>query len=227
MCFTYCVLRIDRSSNAGLGGGHDARAQRSTLTFHFLSTSTTSTLPGEALGIMEGNTVEEAAPGMPLPSGEGNRFLEQPRASFLDSNTGNSINSTPNNSSPLLATNKAEADSLVQERQENPREAKRRRPLVLALAGLAILAIVVLAVILPVYFTIIKPKQDRKNNNDASASSSPGGIGSGTGNPASPTGATTGGNGSQIITDTNTTFTYINNFGGYCELLTNPSFFVP
>lgn len=183
--------------------------------------------PGEALGIMEGNTAEDAAPGTPIPSGEGNRFLEQPRASFLDSNTGNSINSTPNNSSPLLASTKAEADGLEQEGPQNPREAKRRRPIVLALAGLVILAIVVLAVILPVYFTIIKPKQDRNNNNAASVSSSSGGSGtSGTGNPASPIGATTGGNGSQIITDTNTTFTYINNFGGYCEPLTALWFFV-
>ncbi|KAE9406818.1 glycoside hydrolase [Gymnopus androsaceus JB14] len=124
---------------------------------------------------MEGHSVEEGAPGTPLPAGEGDRFLEQPRASFLDSNTANSW------------------------------DEKKAAPIVLALAGLAILAVVVLAVILPVYFKVIKPKQDKQ---DRAA------TGSGTRNPASPTGATSGGNGSQIITDTNVTFTYINNFGG-------------
>lgn len=151
--------------------------------------------------------MEEGAPGTPIPAGEGDRFLEQPRASFLDSNTANSVNfeSTPNNSSPLLA-GKAENDGFEQGRQETPSGTKKKRPIVLALAGLAILVVVVLVVILPVYFKVIKPKQDKQDRAAA---------GSGTRNPASPTGATSGGNGSQIITDTNVTFTYINNFGGY------------
>ncbi|KAJ3970001.1 glycoside hydrolase family 5 protein [Lentinula raphanica] len=169
---------------------------------------------------MEGNTdhsVDGSAPGTPLPLGEADRFLEQPRASFLDSNAGNSIQSTPNNSSPLLATAKPESDGSEHEFQSAKANlaAKRRKPIILALIGLGILAIVVLAVILPVYFTVIKPKQDKDDATTSGASAGSGSVGSGSGNPTSPTGATSGGDGSEIILDDGTTFTYKNPFGGF------------
>ncbi|KAJ3981724.1 glycoside hydrolase family 5 protein [Lentinula detonsa] len=170
---------------------------------------------------MEGNnghSVDDSAPGTPLPFGEADRFLEQPRASFLDSNTGNSVQSTPNNSSPLLVTNKPEPDSSEHELQQTKpgSESKRRRPIILALVGLGILAVIVLAVILPVYFKIIKPKQNQNDSaSPASASAGSSSVGSGSGNPTSPSGATSGGDGSEIILDDGTTFTYKNSFGGY------------
>ncbi|KAJ3731574.1 glycoside hydrolase family 5 protein [Lentinula guzmanii] len=170
---------------------------------------------------MEGNnghSVDDSAPGTPLPLGEADRFLEQPRASFLDSNTGNSVQSTPNNSSPLLVSNKPESDSFEHELQQTKpgSESKRRRPIILALVGLGILAVIVLAVILPVYFKVIKPKQNQNDSaSPASASAGSSSVGSGSGNPTSPSGATSGGDGSEIILDDGTTFTYKNSFGGY------------
>jgi glucan 1,3-beta-glucosidase len=165
-----------------------------------------------------GSFVGETAPGTPLALHEGDRFLEQPRASFLDSNVENSVQSTPNNSSPLLVGNKPEANDSERDVVANPAGSRKRRLIALFLVGFGILAIVVLAVILPVYFKVIKPKQT--HNVDVAASGGSGGsgsgpIGGGSGNPSSPSGATSGGNGSQIIADNGTTFTYINLFGGY------------
>ncbi|KAF5381908.1 hypothetical protein D9757_007571 [Collybiopsis confluens] len=161
------------------------------------------------------------APGRPLSVGEGERFLE-PRASFLDSNAENSLHSSPNNSSPLLALNKPESDGPEHQLQADNNAVatkRRRRPVILALIGFSILAIVVLAVILPVYFKVIKPKNDQSNlssGSDSSGSSAGNGsVGTGSGNPTSPSGATSGGDGSQIIAEDGTKFTYKNSFGGY------------
>ncbi|KAF9260539.1 glycoside hydrolase family 5 protein [Marasmius fiardii PR-910] len=79
------------------------------------------------------------------------------------------------------------------------------------LIGLAVLAIVVVAVVVPVYFVVIKPKQQDNNSGNAGGGS----VGGGSGNSQSPSGATSGGDGSQIITEDGETFTYNNKFGGY------------
>lgn len=93
----------------------------------------------------------------------------------------------------------------------------RRRRLGLWLGiGAAAIVVVVLAVVLPVYFTVIK-----KHNNSSSGSKSGSGSGGSSGgsgtNPESPTGAITGGDGSTITMDGGTSFTYTNQFGGFCE----------
>jgi hypothetical protein len=75
----------------------------------------------------------------------------------------------------------------------------------LLLAGFIILAIVVLAAFLPVYFIVIRPHQ-QSSGTQATLQ-----------NPESPTGATMGGNGSTVTTADGQQFTYINNFGGYCK----------
>ncbi|KAI0333479.1 glycoside hydrolase [Cubamyces sp. BRFM 1775] len=78
--------------------------------------------------------------------------------------------------------------------------------------GAAAIVVIVLAVILPVYFTVIK-----KHNSDSAR----GGLGGAAGssghatNPESPTGAVTGGDGSTITQSDGTTFTYKNPFGGF------------
>lgn len=91
-----------------------------------------------------------------------------------------------------------------------------KRPLFWLITAAAII-VVVLAVILPVYFKVIKPNND--NTSGASASGGGGGGGSGS-NPSSPSGATTGGNGTSVIDSaTGQTFTYTNQFGGFCECL--------
>ena len=99
-----------------------------------------------------------------------------------------------------------------------------KRPL-FWLFGAAALVAVVLAVVLPVYFVVVKPRNDANRAASGSSSDPPaaggsgssGTVGGGSGNPASPSGATSGGNGSQVTTDSGETFTYLNQFGGYCE----------
>jgi hypothetical protein len=82
----------------------------------------------------------------------------------------------------------------------------------------AIVVVVVLVVILPVYFTVIKPKNNTAsgitNNPDQDGpqpTSNPG-----DGNPKTPKGLTTGGDGSIVTLDNGTQFTYHNQFGGFC-----------
>jgi glucan 1,3-beta-glucosidase len=87
---------------------------------------------------------------------------------------------------------------------------KSKRGLIIGGAILAAV-IVLVAVVVPVYLTVIKPK-----------SSSNGAVGTSSGSPANPTstaqpGSTTvvtGGDGSKITTEDGTTFTYSNPFGG-------------
>ncbi|QRV89868.1 Cellulase (glycosyl hydrolase family 5 protein) [Ceratobasidium sp. AG-Ba] len=93
---------------------------------------------------------------------------------------------------------------------------RKRNPLVYALVGLLALAVIVVAVIVPVYFKVIK------TNNSATTGSSNSGSG---GNPSTggPTGGnnptsgvvTTGGDGSTITKEDGSTFTYNNKFGGF------------
>ncbi|KAI0827637.1 glycoside hydrolase [Trametes gibbosa] len=66
------------------------------------------------------------------------------------------------------------------------------------------LAVIVVAVIVPVYFTVIKPNQRNK-------------LSTGTTAPSKPvqTAVTTGGDGSTVTMDDGTTFVYNNKFGGF------------
>lgn len=163
----------------------------------------------------------------PLPVSDQASFLDPPRASYLESDTPGTPRDSyappsHNNSGPLISTvGKAEADGYP---EEEPRPTKpKRRPLFFVLLGFVILAIIVLAVILPVYFTVIKPKQRSNQLGDTTGSSTnstpPGNspVGGGSGNNGSPKGATTGGDGSTILAEDGSTFTYNNKFGGFCK----------
>ena len=88
---------------------------------------------------------------------------------------------------------------------------KRRWPL-FAAAGAIAVVVIVLAVVLPV--TLV---HHHKNSSGNSASGGAAAAGPSS-NPESPTGATSGGNGTVIKTEDGVTFTYINNFGGMCKL---------
>jgi cytoskeletal protein RodZ len=93
----------------------------------------------------------------------------------------------------------------------------RKRVLLLALVGLIALIVVVLAVMLPVYFKVIRPNQ---NNAESSTSSDSGSTTHHTSatptQTAAPTQATSGGDGSTVTLEDGTTFTYANTFGGNC-----------
>ncbi|KAG1767470.1 glycoside hydrolase family 5 protein [Suillus placidus] len=168
------------------------------------------------------------APNTPLNLGQS---LEPPRASYLSStpetatSPRDSYADTPDNVSPLVPENeKRDAIAYGQESRAEPGLKKRsilRRPLFWLIA-FAVITVVVLAIVLPVYFVVIKPHN--YSTNGASAGGAPaggapaGGSGSGSGNPTSPPGVTTtGGNGSIIKMADGTTFTYLNPFGGIFE----------
>jgi hypothetical protein len=116
--------------------------------------------------------------------------------------------------------NKEEYD---QNASASPVNNKRKRPLwVLIAIGLLVLVTVILAVILPVYFTVIK------KDDNSSSSSNQGGSHTGDnhnnnnnnngnedGHGVPESGVITGGDGSTITMEDGTTFTYKNAFGGY------------
>ena len=111
---------------------------------------------------------------------------------------------TPSASAPLVPESEKSLEENVSD------QPKRRTPLfrrpIFWLAVTAAVVALVLAVILPVYFTVIKPKN----------SGGGGSTNGGSGNPKSTSGLTTGGDGSTVTTDNGTEFTYQNPFGGFC-----------
>lgn len=78
--------------------------------------------------------------------------------------------------------------------------------------GAGVVVVLVLVVALPVYFTVGK-----KNSSGNGGSSGGGGGGNGGGDlpVAQPGGVTSGGDGSTVVTEDGTSFTYKNKFGGY------------
>ena len=159
----------------------------------------------------------------PLPPDTNDAFiLEPPRAShlFSDSSRTSYAPSMPiqssNNSGLLLPmAGKTELDEYADEHTRPTKTS--RKPLIFALV-LAGLVVVVLAVVLPVYFTVIKPKNHANASGGSpqpTTSSTGGGGGSGGGNTSS-TRVTTGGDGSTVTMDDGSTFIYSNKFGGFC-----------
>jgi glucan 1,3-beta-glucosidase len=142
--------------------------------------------------------------------------FEPPRASFLVSaatTPRDSYVQTPDNSSPLLpASENPEKGGAVYEAQDkgNATPKRRRSTRILFFAFPICLIILAAAVVLPIYFLVIKP-----GPRAASSAGSDGG-GPGFGSPTS-TGAITGGDGSVVTTDNGSTFIYNNPFGGFCE----------
>ncbi|KAI6043526.1 glycoside hydrolase family 5 protein [Pisolithus marmoratus] len=153
-------------------------------------------------------------------------MMDTPQDSVVRSQSADGLNTAPlvpMDGSPSAASPEVEAkleegttsadealalspSSVGSEKERKPFFRRRFAWIILLLLALVIVA---LAVVLPVYFTVIKP-----HNSSASAtegSGSPGTIP----NPGSPSGATSGGNGSTVLSSDGSTFTYINPFGGY------------
>lgn len=164
----------------------------------------------------------------PLPGDASSLPFGGPRASYLDTEgSGTPRLESPaqlnaNDSSILLGNNpeaSVEGGNITQE----PAKKKNRLAIIL-LASTAALIIVVLAIILPVFFTIIKPKQ-----HTSTAGSGSGGLNGPQPTVANPSGtapmatatstapSTSGGDGSTVRASDGTTFTYQNQFGGICE----------
>jgi hypothetical protein len=151
---------------------------------------------------------------LPVPTDE---TLEPPRASYLapvsNESTRNSYGqSSFNDSSQGLATEKVPETYADETPSPEKRGSILKRPVVW-LGAIAAFIALILIIILPVYFTVIK-----KHNQNASTAAG----GSGTPQSSGPSGPTsssaiTGGDGSVITTETGENFTYNNQFGGFCE----------
>jgi len=90
--------------------------------------------------------------------------------------------------------------------------AKSRRK-VMVFAALATLILLLLAVLIPVYFAIIRPKNSTNMADGSSDPADPTETGK-NGKP-SVTAIVTGGDGTKVTTEDGSTFTYSNSFGGY------------
>ncbi|CAE6377290.1 unnamed protein product [Rhizoctonia solani] len=95
----------------------------------------------------------------------------------------------------------------------------KKRPLFWTIIVLILLAIIAVAVVIPVYFKVIKP-----NTNVAASAGSTGGSSTSTSGAAQPTQTSkpenpealiTGGDGSRVTTESGSTFVYNNTFGGF------------
>ena len=135
----------------------------------------------------------------PTPLTNLSSLAASPRGSF-----------TPSANAPLVPETEKGFDSEDSSDLPDRRRSLFRRPVFWLVAAAAVVA-VVLAVILPVYFTVIKPK----TNASSGGGNSNGGNGNGAGGPK-PNGLTTGGDGSVVTMDNGTEFTYHNPFGGFC-----------
>jgi len=147
---------------------------------------------------------------------------ESPRESYLQS--------TPFGSGTLLPVTKDE--DYTEEGKDDPAPPlspkSKRRPLLLLLVGLVALIVLVLAIMLPVYFTVIKPQKTGSSQStshtggNGTPTNSTGGGGGGpspTPTPPSSTDAITGGDGSTVKASDGSTFTYNNKLGGICEFI--------
>ncbi|PPQ73542.1 hypothetical protein CVT24_007452 [Panaeolus cyanescens] len=164
------------------------------------------------------------APNTPLPGDAPSLPFGGPRASFLDTEPTTPRLDSPAqlnaNDSSVLLENKPEHPAGDQEGVvQAPAKSKNRRGLIL-FASAATFIIVVLVVILPVYFTVIKPKRHSSAHaNDAGGLNGPQQTGTSFSSPAQPSATTTapstsGGDGSTVRASDGTTFTYQNAFGG-------------
>ncbi|KAF8991502.1 glycoside hydrolase superfamily [Cyathus striatus] len=170
----------------------------------------------------------------PLPEKDSNDSLRQAAALTNTYLTGEPSPTPRSNTpsvqlAPLLTTREKEVPSYYSEGppalvSEPPptSKPKRRRPFLLLAIAVGALIAVILIVILPVYFTVIKPKnRDRAVTTTGSGSSSEGssaGSSSTAGAEApqpTPTVLTTGGDGSTITTEDGSQFVYSNKLGGF------------
>lgn len=149
---------------------------------------------------------------------EPNKFIELGTPSALGSRSFvGSLPNTPDPSRPFLLAGDSNVPIATNEKQRvvgNLKDQGLFRPqrsrwrLLWIIFGILVAVIViVLAITLPVVLT-----RSKRRSSSAQA-------GVPASNPHSPTGATTGGDGSQVVTSDGVTFTYNNSFGGYCEAL--------
>ncbi|KAI0073577.1 glycoside hydrolase [Panus rudis PR-1116 ss-1] len=195
-------------------------------------------LPAPASSNVGERTSYVDPPGTPTPQQqEVTPFLAPPGLPFLDSPASTPRGSTayPDSfgaagSNTNLNAGYGEKESyaspspLGKDEDEGPEVARKpwyKRPLVWALAAVSIV-VLILAIVLPVYFAVVKP--NKNSSSPSGASSSNGNEGnhttSGNGDNNNSGGAKnniviTGGDGSTVTKDDGSTFVYRNQFGGF------------
>ncbi len=134
-------------------------------------------------------------------------YLNIPRASFVDYDSNHSQTSSPTNSTTVLPK--------AHDNQHAVNAAPKKRGLVFWLACLAALVVIALAVILPIYFIVIKKKDVNSTSPSTTGNGTDATGQTGDGTTPSTTAAITGGDGSQVTLEDGSTFTYSNQFGGF------------
>ncbi|OSC98799.1 glycoside hydrolase family 5 protein [Trametes coccinea BRFM310] len=153
-------------------------------------------------------------------------FLDPPRP-LSGSIPDRSLASTPRDDAPMLS-HSGSAEAVTKESYSNESsdfgatKPLIKRPWVWIVAATGILAVVVVAVVVPVYFTVVKPNHNNSVKSGTASGSDTNGsgnaaVGSGTASATAPvqTAVTTGGDGSTVTMEDGTTFTYKNQFGGF------------
>lgn len=114
---------------------------------------------------------------------------------------------TSYNSSPLLPSqHSGPCGEEIKSSPHSKKGAAYVRPVLLFLSAV----LVAVAVVVPVYFVVIKHQHHESDITKGTSSSNPSSVGS-------HAGPTYGANGSTVTTSDGSTFTYINPFGGYCK----------
>ncbi|KAL0571233.1 hypothetical protein V5O48_010721 [Marasmius crinis-equi] len=95
--------------------------------------------------------------------------------------------------------------------------APRSRRKVMIIAGIAAFVLLLLAVIIPVYFAVVRNSNKKSDSGNSSGDSSGGDSGNdgGSGKGKGTLAAVTGGDGSEVPLEDGSTFKYNNSFGGY------------
>ncbi|KAH8794617.1 glycoside hydrolase family 5 protein [Flagelloscypha sp. PMI_526] len=133
--------------------------------------------------------------------------LPVPQVPFADSNRASTVYSDVSNAgSGAQLTEKVAGDDSNVTSSTPP----KRNWVKIALIALGVLAAVIVAVVVPIYFKVIKP-----NSSSGSASTSTGSDSGSNGKPTTVSGAVSGGDGSEITMEDGTKFTYKNSFGGF------------
>lgn len=172
-------------------------------------------------------SVVQAAPHIPF-TGDDNALLPPPVAPSMvesgfssprDSYAASQGLGTPTPSARLLENHDSNGveettERAFPEKHSNVGQNRKSFPL-RSFIGLVVFVVVVLAVVLPVYFVIIRPKQHHTNNTAVQPAPTSTSIPGQSPSSSPSSHPTTGGDGSLVTVSDGSNFTYRNSFGGF------------
>lgn len=143
--------------------------------------------------------------------------LPPSRMTFLSADSPAPSSNTSQQGSSVLNLDSSRVFMTTKERDSSEEIAvpqrKRRRLIHIVAIALAILTVLVVAVMIPVYLKVIKPKTSATVAPGSTSSASP------TSGPKTPNSAVWGSDGSTVTATNGSTFTYNNKLGGICKYL--------